>query len=268
MKIHLGLQVRFLTAIAVLVTALLACPGASQAGVEEEIVGLRKELADIKKELGDIKKDLAEIQGIIQRARRAQSGMRGTARVSVSGKASLGSPDAPVTMVEFSDYQCPFCKRYVTMVFPAIKKNYIDTGKLKYIFSDFPIATLHPQAPKAHEAAHCAGEQNQYWAMHDILFENSKDLSVPSLKRYAEEVGLDGNQFNDCLQTGRYAGKVNQEIAEGRKAGMSGTPSFVIGPSGSGEQITGTVVVGAQHAATFNQVIDKALQAVSKTNAQ
>ncbi len=268
MRIHFRLQVRFLTAIAVVVTALLGFPGASQAGVEEEIVGLRKELADIKKELGDIKKELAEIQGVIQRARRAQSGVRGTARVSVSGKASLGSPDAPVTMVEFSDYQCPFCKRYVSIVFPTIKRDYIDTGQVRYIFSDFPIATLHPQAPKAHEAAHCAGEQNQYWAMHDILFEKSKDFSVQALQRYAEEVGLNADQFNDCLQTGRYADKVNQEIAAGRKAGVGGTPSFIIGLSGSEEQITGTFVVGAQPAATFKQVIDKALQASGKANAQ
>ncbi|MFQ5988681.1 MAG: thioredoxin domain-containing protein [Candidatus Methylomirabilales bacterium] len=268
MRIQFGVHVRFWTAIAVMVTAVLACPGASQAEVEEEIAGLRKELVDIKKELGDLKKELAEIQKIIQRARRPRSAVRGTARVSVSGRPSLGSPDAPVTMVEFSDYQCPYCKRYVSVVFPTIKRDYIDTGKLKYVFSDFPIASLHPQAPKAHEAAHCAGEQNQYWAMHDILFENSKDLSVPALKRYAEEVGLDGDQFIDCLQTGKYAGKVNQDIAAGRKAGVGGTPSFIIGPSGSGEQITGTILVGARPADTFTQVIDKALQAASKANAK
>lgn len=268
MRVQCRLKCSVWMAIAVIGAAVLGLgyPASSQAGVEEEVTTLRKDLAETKKELAKIKKELAEIQRFLQSARQARSGVRGSAQVSVSGKPSLGSPDAPVTMVEFSDYQCPFCKRYISQVFPTIKKDYIDTGKLRYVFRDFPIATLHPRAMKAHEAAHCAGEQNRYWEMHDILFEKSKDFSVPALERYAKEVGLNGDQFNDCLQTGRYASKVEKEISDGRKVGVSGTPSFVIGPSGSGEKITGTVVVGARPHATFKQVIESALKTAKENS--
>ena len=163
-------------------------------------------------------------------------------------------------MVEFSDYQCPFCKRHFSTVFPLIKKEYIATGKLKYVFRDFPIASLHPKAKKGHEAAYCAGEQDKYWEMHDTLFQNSKDFSVSALNRYARGIGLDGDRFSNCLQNGKYASRIEKEIAEGTKAEVRGTPSFFIGPSGSGGKITGTMVRGAQPVAKFRQVIARALK--------
>ncbi|MFQ5803056.1 MAG: thioredoxin domain-containing protein [Candidatus Methylomirabilales bacterium] len=261
MSVRLQHKVSVWVTMAAIAAAVLACPGVSQAGVEEDIAALRKELAEVKKEL-------AEIKSVLRRARRPRKAVRGPVKVGVAGKPSQGSQNAPVTMVEFSDYQCPYCRRYVSMVFPAIKKDYIETGKVKYVFRDFPIPALHPQSKKAHEAAHCAGEQNQYWKMHDILFENSKDLSLAALKRYAQKVGLDDDKFDDCLRTGRYAGTVEKEITDGRKVGVSGTPSFVIGPSGSGETITGTVVIGAQPPATFKQVIENALKGPSKSDSQ
>ncbi|MFQ5849330.1 MAG: thioredoxin domain-containing protein [Candidatus Binatia bacterium] len=245
--------------IAAIAAALLLWPSSSQAGVEEEIAKLRKELAEIKKELAEIKSIL-----ILQGPVRARKPSRVTAEVSVSGKPSLGREDAPVTMVEFSDYQCPFCKRHFLTVLPIIKKEYIDAGKVRYVFRDFPIASLHPQAKKGHEAAYCAGEQNKYWDMHDTLFENSKDFSVPALRRYAREIGLDGDRFNGCLQSGKYASRIEKEIAEGVNAGVRGTPSFIIGPRGSGEKITGTMVRGAQPLARFRQVIENVLRVASK----
>jgi protein-disulfide isomerase len=240
--------------VSAVVAALLVGPDSSQAGVEEEIAELRREVAEIKKEVGEIK-------NLLQGALKPQSPPKVTAAVGVSGRPSLGRQDAPVTLVEFSDYQCPFCKRHFSTVYPLLKKDYIDTGKLRYIFRDFPIPSLHPQAQKAHEAAYCAREQNRYWEMHDILFENSQDLSVPSLKSYATKIALKHDQFNACLESGKYAGEVEKEIADGTQVGVSGTPSFFIGPSGSGEKITGTMITGAQPLATFKQVIDGLLVA-------
>lgn len=118
-------------------TAPLVWIDTSHAGVEEKIVYLRKEVAAIRK-------DLAEIKAILQGAVRARRPSNITAEVSVLGKPSLGQEDAPITIVEFSDYQCPYCKRHFSTVFPIIKKEYIYTGKLKYVFRDFPIASLHP----------------------------------------------------------------------------------------------------------------------------
>ena len=259
MKVRFG-RVSGWIMVAGLAAGVLVCPGASDAGVEEEIAELRRELADVKKEL-------AEMKRLLQGTRPARAPARGTAEVSVAGRPSQGAHDAPVTMVEFSDYQCPFCKRHFSTVFPAIKKDYIDTGKLKYVFRDFPIPSLHPQALKAHEAAHCAREQDQYWAMHHILFEKSTDFSVDALKRYAREAGLDGDTFDECLRAGGYASRVEEEMADGRKVGISGTPSFVIGATGSGETITGTVVIGAQPHDRFKQAIESALKAMSTSHA-
>ncbi len=259
MRAQLKLKVSVLAAIAAIAAALLLWPSSSRAGVEEEIAKLRRELAEIKKDIAEIKSIL-----ILQGRSRARRPSKVTAEVSVSGKPSLGRDDASVTMVEFSDYQCPFCKRHFLTVLPIIKKEYIDTGKVRYVFRDFPIASLHPQAKKGHEAAYCAGEQNKYWEMHDTLFKNSKDFSVPALNRYAQKIGLDGDKFNNCLQSGKYASRVEKEIAEGVKAGVRGTPSFFIGPSGSGERITGTMVRGAQPLNRFRQVIENVLKAASK----
>jgi len=259
MRNQLKLKVVVWATTAAIGAALLLWPSSSQAGVEEEIAKLRKELAEIKKDVAEIKSIL-----ILQGRSRARRPSRVTAEVSVSGKPILGREDAPVTMVEFSDYQCPFCKRHFLTVLPIIKKEYIDTGKVRYVFRDFPIASLHPQAKKGHEAAYCAREQNKYWEMHDTLFENSKDFSVPALKRYAQGIGLDGDRFNNCLQSRKYASRIEKEIAEGTKAGVRGTPSFFIGPSGSGGKITGTIVRGAQPLARFRRVIENVLRVAGK----
>ncbi len=261
MKTQLKLKVGVLATIAAIAAALMLWPSSSHAGVEEEIAKLRKELAEIKKDIAEIKSILI-LQGRARARRPSRSKV--TALVSVSGKPSLGRKDAPVTLVEFSDYQCPFCRRHFSTVFPIIKKEYIDTGKLRYVFRDFPIASLHPQAKKGHEAAYCAGEQNKYWEMHDTLFKNSKDFSVPALKRYAQGIGLEGDRFINCLQSGKYSSRIEKEKAEGVKAGVSGTPSFFIGPSGSGGKITGAMVRGAQPLARFKQVIESILRIASK----
>ncbi len=171
--------------------------------------------------------------------------------------AVLGDPDAPVTMVEFSDYQCPFCLRYFQETLPDLKKNYVDTGKVRYVFKDFPIAQIHPQAAKAAEAARCAGEQEGYWEMHDRLFQgqqaewqNNPD-AVNVFKSYAKELDLDTAAFDACLDSGKYADAVAANLDEGIRAGVTGTPAFFI---------NGEPVSGAQPYAVFEQIINSQLQ--------
>jgi protein-disulfide isomerase len=200
LRVQMRFRVIVWMTVAAVVVAPLVGPDASRAGVEEEIAELRREVAEIKKQVGEIK-------NLLQGALKPQSPPKVTAAVGVSGRPSLGRQDAPVTLVKFSDYQCPFCKRHFSTVYPILKKDYIDTGKLRYVFRDFPIAGLHPQAQKAHEAAYCPGEQSKYWEMHDILFDNSQDLSIPALKRYATKIALNGDQFNACLESGKYAAR-------------------------------------------------------------
>ncbi len=223
-------------------------PSVSMAGVEEELRTLSKDMQEMKKDVADIKKLL---EGALKKGPPAKS----SATVGFRGRPMLGQMDAPVTIVEFSDYQCPYCQRFVTQVLPALKRDYIETGKVRYVFRDFPLAQIHPQAPKAHEGAHCAGEQDRYWDMHDLLFQNQKDLSLVALSGYAEDLGLDVERFKACLESGRHEAAVRADSQAGAKAGVRGTPSFIIGKSGSGDTISGTIVRGAQPLAKFQQVI-------------
>ena len=160
-----------------------------------------------------------------------------------------GDANAPVTIVEFSDFQCPYCGRNFEQTYPQIKKLYIDTGKVKYVMRDFPL-NVHPEAQKAAEAAGCAEEQGKFWEMHDKLFSNQQDLSVANEKTWAQEIGLDTKKFGECLDSGKRAAEVQKDIQDGQAYGVSGTPAFFI---------NGVPLVGAQPFAAFQQVIEQEL---------
>jgi protein-disulfide isomerase len=151
-----------------------------------------------------------------------------------------------VTIVEFSDYQCPFCAR-VNPTLEQVRKTYGD--KVKIIFKDFPLPN-HPQAPKAAEAGHCAGEQGKYWEMHDQMFANQRALNVPELKQYAASLGMDAAKFNQCLDTGKHAGLVASGTAQGEKMGVNSTPTLYV---------NGRPLIGAQPFEAFKQIIDEEL---------
>jgi len=241
-----------------LVVCLMVFPGMSLAGVIEDDIGA------LRKDMQEIKKDLAEIKKLLQGAlKKAPPPAKASATVGFRGRPTLGQADAPVTIVEFSDYQCPYCKRFFTQVFSQLKRDYIDTGKVRYVFRDFPLTGIHPQAPKAHESAHCAGEQDRYWEMHDVLFQNQKDFSLVALSSYAGDLGLDVGAFDACLEDGQHVAAIQQDSQDGAKARVRGTPSFFIGKSGTGDTISGTIVRGAQAFAKFQQVI-KAVQKTSQ----
>ena len=231
---------------------MLVIPGTSLAGVEEDIRVLREDM-------GHMKKDLADIKTMLQGAIKGRVPEKSTGTVSITGRPTLGEKDAPVTIVEFSDYQCPYCRRYSLRVFPALKRNYIDTGKVRYVFRDFPLKSIHRQAAKAHESAHCAGEHNKYWEMHHVLFQKQKDLNISSLIQYAGDLGIDPETFKNCLDSNKYAADVQKDVGAGAAAGVRGTPSFFIGKSKSGNSISGTIIRGAQPLSKFQQLIDKLL---------
>ena len=149
---------------------------------------------------------------------------------------TLGDPNAPVKIVEFTDYQCPFCARHFEQTWPALKAQYIDTGRVYYVFKDFPLTQLHPQAPKAHEAARCAreiGGDDAYWQMHDLLFARQDEWSgnpahLDVFKGYAGELGTSQAAFDACLDSGRYADVVQANVREGFEYGVTGTPLFFV----------------------------------------
>jgi protein-disulfide isomerase len=183
--------------------------------------------------------------------------------VSIEGGATKGNKDAKVTVVEFTDYQCPFCSRHFRDTMPQIDNDYVKTGRIRYVLREFPLESIHPLAFKAAEAANCSGEQGKYWEMHDRLFANQNALAAQQLLGHAQTVGLNGQEFKTCLDSGKYAAKLRKDLADAQKAGVNGTPTFFIGLSDSkGSEIKAVrKIVGAQAYAAFKDAIDTLLAA-------
>ena len=223
-----------------------------------DLITMRADLEQIKADLAAVKSQLGQIMRLLsQRPAQGSAATSGPVRTSVADAPMLGRADAPVTLVEFSDYQCPFCQRFFATTLSAIRKQYVDTGKVRYVFRDFPLDQLHPQARMAAEAVHCAGEHGKYWEMHDLLFQNQKALALPQLAGYALTVGLDGVTFEECLSSGKYAARVDRGLADGAAVGVQGTPTFVVGKTKPGDVVEGTPIRGAQPLETFRRIIDQ-----------
>lgn len=197
-----------------------------------------------------------------------QSGNR--SKVSTDDDPVLGDKDAPLTLIEFADFECPFCKRSFDQVMPELKKNYIDTGKVKFVYRDFPLA-FHANAHKEAEAAECARNQSDdamYFKFHDQIFtktiSNGTGLALSQLPVIAQGLGLNLARFQQCLNSGAFKNEVDKDIADGTAAGVSGTPSWFIGQSSKDGIIDGTLVVGAQPFSTFKTIIDEGLNTLGQ----
>lgn len=167
-----------------------------------------------------------------------------------AGRHVFGNQNANVTIVEFSDFQCPFCKRFIDDAYQQIKKEYIDTGKVKLIYMHYPLTAIHPDAMNAALASECASEQGKFQEYHDTLFANQLALSKDNLKKYAADLGLNAGRFNGCLDDSKYKDVVDKEMALGTSNGIGGTPGFYI---------NGKLVSGAQPFDNFKTVIEGAL---------
>ena len=177
----------------------------------------------------------------------------GPVDVSADDDPVLGEEDAPVTIIEFSDFQCPFCKSFKDQTFGLIQENYIDTGKVKFVYRDFPLSSIHSMAQKGAEASECADDQGKFWEYHDVLFEKQQEwttIGASKLKEYAANLGLDSGDFDSCLDSGKYEDEVNQDLSDGSIVGVQGTPSFFV---------NGVQLSGAQPYASFQAAIEQAL---------
>lgn len=182
-------------------------------------------------------------------------GQTGEVKADIDDDSVLGNKNAEVTIIEFSDYECPFCGRFYTQTLPSIKEDYIDTGKVNLVFRDFPLTSIHPNAQMAAEATECAKEQggdDAFWKMHDKLFENQASLSSDSIKSMAKGLGYD---ISNCLDSGKFRSEVQKDTADAQAAGGQGTPYFVV----IGKDGKGTAISGAQPYANFQQVIESKL---------
>jgi protein-disulfide isomerase len=222
---------------------------------------MKKDIEALKEGQQAIQKDLAEIKRLLQ-SRPAAGDALPRDPIAIATEPFKGNGTARVAVIEFSDYQCPFCSRYTKDVLPQIRTDYVDTGKIKYVFRDLPLS-FHKQAFKAAEAAHCAGAQGKFWEMHDTLFQNQSALAPEQLAAHAKTIGVDDAQFQQCLDSGKFAADINKDIADAGAAGITGTPTFLVGviQPGDGRVKVVKKLVGAKPYADFKAAIDAALGA-------
>jgi protein-disulfide isomerase len=179
--------------------------------------------------------------------------------ISVDDDPIKGDPKAPVTIIEFSDFQCPFCKRFYDQVLPSLEKEYITTGKVRLVFRDYPL-DFHKNALPAAIAANCAGEQGKYWEVHDFLFENPNKLDTTSILSATGELNLNHEKFEKCLNDNTKEAEINKDFQDGQLYGVRGTPSFFVGKTeGNKNEMTGVYIRGAQPFQVFKTEIDRLL---------
>jgi protein-disulfide isomerase len=251
---------RFATAVAVTAVVGAIAVGLSRAGADESMTRTQ----------GDaILSELSQIRMLLERLTSAPApGAAGSAapgraipdervKVGVGTLPALGRNDAPVTIIEFTDYQCPFCQRFHLTAFEEVKRNFVDTGKVRYVSRDLPLA-MHPNAMSAAHAARCAGEQDKFWEMRHRLMVNASQLGMDRYNALADELKLDRTRFDKCLAEERYKAEIVKDMSDAAAAGVTGTPSFVIGRA-VGEGIEGARVVGALPYSTFDAKLKELL---------
>lgn len=249
-------------ALALCLIVAAALPSAAQQ--TSELAEIRAKLAALEAAQQAMAKDVAEIKAILLAITRPAAPPPGpltdvNVTVAVDGRPSQGRPDAKVVLVEFSDFQCPFCGRYSRETYPQIVKEYVESGAVKYVFRHFPIEQLHPQAKGAAQAAECAAAQGKFWPVHARLFGNQNALALSSLPQVVAGLGLNDASFRPCLNAPLLTA-VTADLDAGAKLGITGTPTFFIGTM----QPDGTVravkrVIGAVPFATFKAALDAVL---------
>jgi len=185
-------------------------------------------------------------------------------RIPIAGAPSLGNATARVALVEFSDYECPYCIRHFQQTMPKISEAYVKTGRIRYVFRDWPVDQLHPESIRAHEAAHCAGEQKRYWEMHARLFGPAGSHTADRLLGLAREAGLDMDAFGRCVESRRSDDAIRETSQMAVSLGANGTPTFFIGVLDAGQNSVTVLkgLSGAQPYEVFARELDAALDRV------
>jgi protein-disulfide isomerase len=244
---------------------VLAIAGLSLMGTQSGLAQSSDELKALRKEVESVKQGQEAIQKNIQIIKDILTGKQPpleNVTISTDGAPFQGEKNAKVVMVEFSDFQCPFCGRYNTQTYSQVIDEYVKTGKVKYVFRDFPLEAIHPLALKAAEATRCAGEQGKFWEMHDRLFKNQQALDAKEMAGHATVLGLDLPKFQQCLDGGKFNAGVKKDQQEGQKLGVRGTPAFFFGfadPKDPSKMKAVSMLSGAQPMAAFKDALDKLL---------
>jgi len=238
----------------------LACsPSSAQSPRDTE--ALRKEIEAVKAQQVEMQKSLEEIRDFLRSATGGRFGAPSLVNTvfEISGLPSRGDAKAPVTLIEVSDYHCPFCRRHVQQTQPRIYSELVDKGRVRHVFVHYPIAQLHPDAHRSHEAALCANDQGKFWEMHAKLFDTPLKTSE-QLTGLAQAAGLDANAFRTCLDSGKHTKEIEASVDRISKMNVSGTPMFFVGRN-TGDKVTiAKVVEGAQPFEAFQSAVDEVVK--------
>jgi protein-disulfide isomerase len=230
----------------------------------------QKELEELKREVRELKQGQEAIQQELDELKRLLARLGPAARpappekISIGGRPIRGDENARVVLIEFSDYQCPYCGLFYRDTLPQLEQEYVKAGKIRYVFNHLPLEEIHGFAFKAAQATECAGEQGKFWELHNRLFADQKALSPGDLTRQASAVGLDMAKFNQCLAGPKSSAVVRASLQEAENLGIEGTPAFVIAvidtknPRDPNIKIV-AMLGGAQPFPAFKQALDKAL---------
>ena len=242
----------------------LSPPQQSQA---DEIAALKRQVQELRDQQAQMQRELTAIKNFLQSLLQPKPsgaevpGLVGAA-IPTANEPTMGSSSAKVTLMEISDYHCPFCKRQTQQTFPQLVSEYVKTGKVQFVFVDYPIAQLHPKAARTHEAAICAGEQGKYWEMHLSLFNGPVANDDGTLMSRAQQVGLNTGAFESCLKSSRHAASIQASASRMEQLGISGTPMVVLGytPAPGQPLKVEKYVYGAQPYSAFKEAIDSLLR--------
>jgi protein-disulfide isomerase len=236
---------------------------------QDDVQALRREIEALKAQQAAMKRDLDVIkmflQDILQKRGMLEDPLVNKS-ISLAGEPTKGSARAKVTVVEVSDYHCPFCRRHAQATQPQIDASFVTSGKIQYVFVDYPIAGLHPRAAAAHEGAMCAGEQTKFWEMHARLFADAPPRDpaqlVPQLLSHAQAIGIDVAKFRACLDNAKYSKAVTESVGRMEQLGVDSTPTFLLGltPAAGQPMKIVKVIKGALPFEEFKAAIEGLLQ--------
>lgn len=230
----------------------------SQASNDSQSTSLADEIRTVAEQQRQMISALNEIKELlsVKTVARAPEPPSVPSRLSLRDQSFRGDQAAGVAIVEYADFECPYCGQYEHAIYPQISKDYVQTGKVKYFYRDLPLP-MHPHAMIAARAARCAGEQGKFWEMHDSLFAKQNAIREADMPGRAQELGLDTAKFSECLSSDRYTDEIKQSAAEAQKMGIGGTPTFFVGRIDANGEVTNLkTIVGARPYDAFKSVID------------
>jgi len=253
------MKLLLISTIAIVMTLTSAHNG--YAKKSEDLKAMREDINTLKEGQEAIQKDLEAIKSLLltqQKQKKAPVPFKET-YINLQGGHKKGYDSARLVIINFSEYQCPYCAQFFRDAMPNIEKEYINTKKVRYVFMDFPLS-FHAQSMKAAEAASCAEEQGKYWEMNECLFANQDTLSPETILKQGEVIGLEMDKFKQCLNHGNFIDAIKSTMAEGQKAGVSGTPTFLLGFIDQDGKVKATKkIVGVQSYTAFKDAIESLL---------